>query len=127
MVLCAGLHTVHADSQLPADVVRVLNKHKLPHHSMSLYIKEVGGTDPLIDYQSDDPRNPASVMKIVTTLAGLELLGPDYVWETHFHTDGAMNGNTLDGNLIIEGGGDPFLVDDDFYVEMREVEGAREH
>lgn len=115
IILCVCMNAVHASSALPADVVSVLNKHKLPHNSMSVYIKEIGASDPLIDYQSNEPRNPASVMKMVTTLAGLELLGPDYVWETHFHTDGQVNGDTLNGNLIIEGGGDPFLVRETFW------------
>lgn len=106
---------IQANSTLPADVVKILNKHKLPHHSMSIYIREIGKTDALIDYQSHESRNPASVMKMVTTMAGLEILGPDYVWETHFHSDGKLVGDTLEGNLIIEGGGDPFLVRETFW------------
>ncbi|MCG8324212.1 MAG: D-alanyl-D-alanine carboxypeptidase/D-alanyl-D-alanine-endopeptidase [Thiotrichales bacterium] len=113
LVLC--VHAAQANSTLPAEIIRVLDKHKLPHHSMSLYIREIGTSLPLLDYQSNEPRNPASVMKMVTTLAGLELLGPDYVWETNFHSDGKVNGNTLNGNLIIEGGGDPFLVRETFW------------
>ncbi len=106
---------VTASPGLPAEVTRVLNKHKLPHDSMSVYIKEVGLKTPLISYRETVSRNPASVMKVITTLAALEILGPDYVWETHFHTDGTTNGNTLNGNLIIEGGGDPFLVRETFW------------
>jgi len=115
VIACLCIHPLNAATSLPQDVVNVLNKHKLPHHSMSILVREIGNEQPLIDYQSDLPRNPASVMKIVTTLAGLELLGPDYVWETHFHTDGNLNGDTLEGNLIIEGGGDPFLVRETFW------------
>lgn len=114
-VACLLFNTVHAAGSLPQDVVNVLNKHKLPHHSMSIVIREIGSDHSLIEYNADEPRNPASVMKIVTTLAGLEILGPDYVWETHFHTDGTVANNTLNGNLIIEGGGDPFLVRETFW------------
>jgi D-alanyl-D-alanine carboxypeptidase/D-alanyl-D-alanine-endopeptidase (penicillin-binding protein 4) len=35
--------------------------------------------------------NPASVMKLVTTFAGLEMLGPAYTWKTELYADGVMN------------------------------------
>ena len=36
------------------------------------------------------PVNPASVMKLVTTYAGLDLLGADYTWKTSFYADGPL-------------------------------------
>ncbi|NIQ13928.1 MAG: D-alanyl-D-alanine carboxypeptidase/D-alanyl-D-alanine-endopeptidase, partial [Candidatus Dadabacteria bacterium] len=39
----------------------------------------------------------------------------DYRWETHFHLDGKLKNETLNGNLVIEGGGDPFLVKETFW------------
>ena len=71
-----------ANNTLPKAVVNILNKHKLPKSSMSVYIKEIGKKTPLINYQSDTSRNPASVMKLITTLAALDILGPAYHWET---------------------------------------------
>jgi len=56
------------------------------------------------------PVNPASVMKLVTTYAAMDLLGPDFTWSTRFYTDGEMAGGALRGNLYIRGGGDPKLV-----------------
>jgi D-alanyl-D-alanine carboxypeptidase/D-alanyl-D-alanine-endopeptidase (penicillin-binding protein 4) len=54
--------------------------------------------------------NPASVMKLVTTYAGLDLLGPDYLWQTRVYTQGELSDGVLRGNLVVEGGGDPKLV-----------------
>lgn len=52
---------------------------------------------------------PASVMKIVTTAAALEVLGPDYRFHTLLGYSGAINPGTglLEGNLILKGGCDP--------------------
>jgi D-alanyl-D-alanine carboxypeptidase/D-alanyl-D-alanine-endopeptidase (penicillin-binding protein 4) len=54
--------------------------------------------------------NPASVMKLVTTYAAIDLLGPDFTWNTQFRTDGVVDQGVLRGNLYVRGGGDPKLV-----------------
>jgi D-alanyl-D-alanine carboxypeptidase/D-alanyl-D-alanine-endopeptidase (penicillin-binding protein 4) len=54
--------------------------------------------------------NPASVMKLVTTQAALDLLGPTFKWQTHFYTDAVVQQGVLKGNLYIRGGGDPQWV-----------------
>lgn len=64
-------------------------------------------------HNSERPFNPASTMKLVTTHAAMALLGPDYRWVTSVHTTGAVEGDTMTGNLIIKGGGDPKLVIED--------------
>ena len=102
-------------SKLPNAVQQVLKKHKLPASSLSLYIKEVNAQQPLVVLNSDIPRNPASTIKVITTYSGLELLGPTYTWQTRFYLDGKLDDGTLDGNLIMQGGGDPFLVREVFW------------
>ena len=60
-------------------------------------------------------RNPnlacitASTMKTVTSSAALELLGADYTFQTPVYLDGEIHGNTLRGNLVVKGVGDPTL------------------
>ncbi|MBP5687105.1 MAG: D-alanyl-D-alanine carboxypeptidase/D-alanyl-D-alanine-endopeptidase [Muribaculaceae bacterium] len=51
----------------------------------------------------------ASTMKTVTSSAALELLGADFTFETPVYLDGEIHGNTLRGNLVIVGRGDPTL------------------
>lgn len=105
----------HSVVHLPKPVEKILQKYKVPKDSISLYIKEFQATDPLLSINIDTPRNPASVIKLLTTYAGLQILGPNYTWETHIHLDGKLKDGTLNGNLIIEGGGDPFLVRETFW------------
>jgi serine-type D-Ala-D-Ala carboxypeptidase/endopeptidase (penicillin-binding protein 4) len=50
------------------------------------------------------------VMKLVTTYAAMDLLGPEFTRSTRFLTDGVTDKGTLRGNLYIQGGGDPKLV-----------------
>jgi D-alanyl-D-alanine carboxypeptidase/D-alanyl-D-alanine-endopeptidase (penicillin-binding protein 4) len=55
---------------------------------------------------------PASVLKVVTTAAALEKLGPDFRFRTGVYTDGTiLPDGTLDGDLILVGRGDPNLMD----------------
>jgi serine-type D-Ala-D-Ala carboxypeptidase/endopeptidase (penicillin-binding protein 4) len=105
----------HSVEHIPEPVRKILKKYNTPKDSLSLYIKEYDASDPLLSVNIDTPRNPASVIKLLTTYAGLELLGPNYTWETNIHLDGKLTDGTLDGNLIIEGGGDPFLVRETFW------------
>lgn len=107
-----------ANNYLPKTVVNILNKHKLPSSSMSVFIKEIGNNAPLIEYQASTARNPASVMKLVTTLAALEILGPAYKWETNFYIDGVFSNSVLQGNLKIKGGGDPFFTRENFWHSL---------
>lgn len=109
LIICfnAGRNVYAGD--IPVDIQQILKKHKVPQQSFSLYIKELHSAEPWIEFNADVPRNPASGIKIITTLAGLYLLGSDYTWKTHFYLDGTLTDGTLDGDLIIVGGGDPFI------------------
>jgi D-alanyl-D-alanine carboxypeptidase/D-alanyl-D-alanine-endopeptidase (penicillin-binding protein 4) len=67
--------------------------------------------------------NPASTMKILTTLAGLDILGPQYRWRTKIFTDGVIRQGTLRGNLYLQGSGDPKLIPEEFAKLMKDLQG----
>jgi serine-type D-Ala-D-Ala carboxypeptidase/endopeptidase (penicillin-binding protein 4) len=54
---------------------------------------------------------PASNMKVVTTAAALDALGPDFQYVTALYASGAIAGGRLDGNLVVRGAGDPSIGD----------------
>ncbi|MGB3693238.1 MAG: D-alanyl-D-alanine carboxypeptidase [Spirulinaceae cyanobacterium] len=64
----------------------------------------------LLDRQGTIPLSAASLTKIATTLAALHKWGHEYQFETLIHTTGEIENGVLQGDLIIEGGGDPFFV-----------------
>lgn len=82
----------------------------LTHASVSLCVADANTGEISIDYNSGISLTPASVMKIITSAAALELLGPDYTFKTTVGYTGKINKfGTLRGNIIIHGGGDPAL------------------
>ncbi len=93
----------------------------VPPEGVALYVKEIGAARPILEHNVDRAMNPASTMKLVTTLAGLELLGPSFVWRTEAWLDGALNGDVLEGNLVLKGYGDPRLTLEDFWLFLRDL------
>lgn len=63
-----------------------------------------------IRHLPDMPRTPASTMKLIPTFIALDMLGADFVWLTEVYHTGFIFGNTLYGDLIIKGSGDPKLT-----------------
>lgn len=52
---------------------------------------------------------PASVAKVGTAVAALEVLGADHRFTTRVLVDGPVEGDTLRGSVYLQGGGDPLL------------------
>ena len=92
--------TAESRAELPAGVAALLAQRSVPPESLSVYIKQVGHSSPLVEHLAEVPRNPASTMKLVTTAAALELLGPDYRWNTGLFVEGKLKDGTLKGDLI---------------------------
>jgi D-alanyl-D-alanine carboxypeptidase/D-alanyl-D-alanine-endopeptidase (penicillin-binding protein 4) len=112
MLACAAPLAAQETAGLPGEVQRVLAERRIPAASLSVYVREVSGAAPLVSHNAAVPRNPASTMKVLTTYAALELLGPAYTWRTRAWAAGPVRNQVLDGNLVLEGGGDPFMTAD---------------
>lgn len=89
---------------------------------------ELGARRASLKVNDQAAMNPASVMKLVTTLAGLELLGPAYRWRTEAYLDGPLREGVLEGNLVLKGYGDPKLTFESFWLLLRALRdrGLRE-
>ncbi len=126
LVLCF-ISNVQAAS-LPASVRHELKKARIPQSAVSVKVIEVGKNTPLISYRAKRPMNPASTMKLLTTYAALDLLGPAYTWKTEAWIDGKLEDGVLDGNLILKGYGDPKFTIEQFWLWLRDlrVRGLRE-
>ncbi len=82
------------------------------HATVSAYAVHMGTGEVLIDENSDKCLVPSSCMKVVTTAAALEILGPESRFQTDLEIDGILENGVLKGNLVIRGGGDPCLGSD---------------
>lgn len=127
MVLCwcVPAAAVTPIESLPEPLARSLQRYGLTTKGLSVYVHEVGSTMPLLTLAADEARSPASVMKLVPTLAVLEELGPVYQWKTELWSDAPVsqteNGRRLEGDLYIKGYGDPYLVIEHFWRLLREL------
>lgn len=108
---------------LPTELQQAWKNTRLPESALSLVVKEVDGPI-LIQHNSTVPRNPASVMKMVTTWAGLSGLGPEHTWRTTVSTQANATVDaqgTLQGPLYIGASGDPFFSISDLWTLLRDV------
>lgn len=117
-----------ANAQLPPPVAQALTRAGITENSVGLYVHEIGSAEPLAVHRAEQAMSPASVMKLVTTYAALELLGPAYQWSTDLYTDGYIANDVLTGNLILKGGGDPKFTIEHFWLMLRSLraKGVRE-
>ena len=100
---------------------KMLSEHFLPIHQWSMLQFHFISHDPdsirpVFEYNSEKSLIPASVMKLITSAASLEMLGPDYRFRTTVGYTGKLNKRSgrLNGNIIIKGGGDPALGSKNF-------------
>lgn len=71
---------------------------------------ETPGGEVLFDHHGSLPMIPASNVKLFTSLAALDLLGPNFRWETRLLCHGVIEGDTLHGDLVVRGSGDPLIA-----------------
>lgn len=123
-----GARTTNPEAQapvvqgLPPAVEAALLRAKVPRDALSAMVVELDARKVnKLSYRADVPVNPASVMKLVTTYAALDLLGPAYTWETAFFMDAPPQEGALRGNLYIQGSGDPKLVLERLWLSMRRL------
>ncbi|HUW98466.1 MAG TPA: D-alanyl-D-alanine carboxypeptidase/D-alanyl-D-alanine-endopeptidase [Acidiferrobacter sp.] len=100
---------------LPPPLVRLFAREHVPLDGISIYIQRIHSSRPILEFAAHKPRDPASVMKLVTALVGLDTLGPAYTWTTGAYARGAIKNGVLHGNLYVRGEGDPYLITKSFW------------
>lgn len=118
---------LRAQAELPSTVADALKKAGIPQSNVAIYIQSVDAATSSVSLNADKSMNPASVMKLVTTSAALDLLTPVYRWKTEVYRSGEMSGNTLNGDLIIKGYGDPSFGATEFWRLLIRLQQAGIH
>ncbi len=122
LLIAAACATLPANAQpLPTAFGQALQTTGIPLSALSLQVQNLDGGAPLLLHNAGKAMQPASIMKLVTTQAALELLGPDYRWVTHVYADGVQSGDTLQGDLLIKGSGDPRFAQEDLWRLLRRL------
>jgi D-alanyl-D-alanine carboxypeptidase/D-alanyl-D-alanine-endopeptidase (penicillin-binding protein 4) len=113
LVLAAGAATA-AEPPLQGTARRLLGADQ-----GALAVGEDGAV--LAALRADRPVHPASVTKIASTLALVRTLGPRHRFETRFLAPGPQRGATVEGDLVVEAEGDPFLVVENAFLVLLEL------
>jgi D-alanyl-D-alanine carboxypeptidase/D-alanyl-D-alanine-endopeptidase (penicillin-binding protein 4) len=130
--LPAAAQTVTYEERLPLPVARALKAAGIPQSAVAVVVQETGAVFPRVSINANAAMNPASVMKLVTTFAALELLGPAYTWKTGAYAAGPLAlppaDGVLAGDLHLVGSGDPKLTFEQFWLLLRQLRarGVRE-
>jgi len=119
MVPPAAAATPTARGALPPPVASALARAGLPESAVGAVIQEVDGREPLHALNADTPFNPASTIKLLTTFAALEILGPAHTWRTELLSSAEQRGDVLDGDLALRGSGDPRLTHEQLWLMLR--------
>ena len=130
-----------AQAPLPPEVAAAMDRVRVPREALAAVVVELApalgaaaataAPTPRLAWQPQAAVNPASLMKLLTTYAALDVLGPAWMWSTPVWLQGALPGNAsgvFDGNLVIKGSGDPKLVMERVWLLLRRVQqlGVRE-
>ncbi|TCS69448.1 D-alanyl-D-alanine carboxypeptidase/D-alanyl-D-alanine-endopeptidase (penicillin-binding protein 4) [Sulfuritortus calidifontis] len=120
-------HLGFADA-LPPEIGAALQQSGIPDTHLGLVLQPLDAAAPQLAWGEQRSLNPASVMKLVTTLAALDSLGPAHSWKTRVLYEGEIAHGVLKGTLILQGGGDPSLTLERFWLLLRELRqrGIRE-
>ena len=107
-VLAAALLSCFtARAQLPEPVTRLLAEQGMTPDAVSALV--LRGDQVILAHLAERPMQPASTMKLVTTLVSLEHLGPVFRGRTELLTNGDVNNGVLKGDLVLRGGADADL------------------
>src|SRR4051812_15411796 len=109
---------------LPPPVAGALAQAKVPSSAFAMWAQPVDAATPSWGVNADVGMNPASVFKLTTTAAALDLLGPAWSWKTPVAFTGPVRQGVLQGSLVIRGSGDPSLVMERVWLLLRRVRDA---
>jgi D-alanyl-D-alanine carboxypeptidase/D-alanyl-D-alanine-endopeptidase (penicillin-binding protein 4) len=116
----------HAAGGLPATVEAALQRAQVPREALSVVVMPTaaqGKSTPLLSHRAQVLVNPASLMKLVTTAAALEQLGPAFTWNTPVYVDGVVRDGVLQGQVYLRGQGDPRLGVERLWLLLRRLQG----
>jgi serine-type D-Ala-D-Ala carboxypeptidase/endopeptidase (penicillin-binding protein 4) len=110
-----------APNSLPGNIAATLAQAGIAESEIGVYVHDLTSDREVLSFGADRALNPASTMKLLTTLAALELLGPAYTWKTEAWLDGTLEGGRLNGNLVLKGYGDPKFNIESLWLFLRDL------
>ncbi len=109
-----------AATDIGNEVKRMMEEKDMKTATFGVYVYALKSDKTIFSYNAGQSMNVASVLKLVTTSAALQILGSSFRFETKLEYDGVIENGILKGNLYIKGGGDPTLGKDSMEKLMKE-------
>ena len=113
LLLAAALQPFASQAQTPATlppaVLKALADGGLPADALALVVGPVAPAGRHLAHRADVPLQPGSAMKLVTTLVGLEQLGPTWRGRSRLLAAGPVVAGVLQGDLVLQGRADADL------------------
>src|SRR5690625_2717358 len=103
-------------ADLTGEIDGILDDPRLDGTIAGVVVQDAATGERLYEHNPDYRLMPASNMKMLSSAAAMEILGPDYTFTTTVHTDGVTRGNSgvMHGDLYLRGDGDPTMLAEDF-------------
>lgn len=122
VALLAGV-SGYAWAALPEPVRQAAHQAGVPLEAVGVSVRALEGrAGELLQHRAGVAMQPASIMKLLPSFAALSLLGPDFRWQTRLYVERRPQGGVLNGNLFIQGGGDPALTTERLWLLQRELQ-----
>lgn len=111
---------------LPLGLLNKINEAGINPANVSILVKPLppkADKTPalLLNHQPHALRIPASTQKLIPTFIALDTLGADFTWHTQIFQKGFIISNTLHGDIVIQGSGDPALSHERLYAMLGEL------
>ncbi|MCC6173403.1 MAG: D-alanyl-D-alanine carboxypeptidase/D-alanyl-D-alanine-endopeptidase [Gammaproteobacteria bacterium] len=112
---------IPVDRAPPPAYAAALRDAGIPTRSAAVVIRPLDAGGVALAENAASTMSPASTMKLVTTWAALNLLGPAYTWRTEVHAVGPIVDGKLNGQLVFRGSGDPTLVIENLWLLVQRI------
>jgi D-alanyl-D-alanine carboxypeptidase/D-alanyl-D-alanine-endopeptidase (penicillin-binding protein 4) len=124
LVLLGFAPWANASPGLPPEIAAAFTAAQVPSSAMAIVVEKLDGPEAgqrLLTEHAELPMTPASVMKLLTTGAALDLLGPAFTWHTEFRVTSMPVAGVLVGPLYLVGSGAPKLSLEEFWLLLRQL------
>lgn len=117
LLCCVNITLAFGDPirSLPPPLARALRASGIAPADVSVFVQRIGARRPVVAFNADVPRDPASTMKLLSTFVALEELGPAYRWRTAAFSNAPIVDGVLRGNLYLKGYADPYFITESFW------------
>ncbi|NJR72261.1 MAG: hypothetical protein HC782_04335 [Gammaproteobacteria bacterium] len=102
------------DVSLPAEIKTMLRESNLSEDAIGVMVMRVTDGKVVVSHGAATAMQPASTMKVLTAIVGLDSLGPAYRSRTELTTTGKIDNNVLTGDVVLRGLGNTDIVWEDF-------------